>query len=164
MTSAVPRSGCEATSRIAAGHEQHGHDVARVRDAARALGEQLRPVQDEGELGELRRLELQRPGAEPAPRPVHGHADARQLHGQQADEREREQRLRELDHRVEVAAGHDVHADEADRAVCDVLDEEGGAVALALQQRPRRRRAVDHDRPEREQAQRRGEQEVVLQG
>ena len=50
-----------------------------------------------------------------------------------------------------------------DRAEDHELDEVGAAVALALQQRARRGRAVDHHRPERQQAERRGQQDALLE-
>ena len=67
-----------------------------------------------------------------------------------------------LDFRDPVAREH-AHQDQPDRPVDHVLDEIAAAVALAPQQRRRRGGAVDHHRAEREQAQRGGEQDAVLQ-
>src|SRR6478735_6059853 len=54
--------------------------------------------------------------------------------------------------------------DQAQAPVREVADEEAGAIALALQERARRRRAVDHHCSEREEAERGGQEQVVLQG
>ena len=165
MTSAVPRSGWEATSSsIVPGHQQQRHGVARRADAPRLLGEELRPVEDERELGQLGGLELQRPGAQPAPRAVDRDAEAGELDRHQAGEREGQQRPGQRHHRVQAAAGDHVQSHEADAAVGHVAHEVGRAVAVALQQRARARGAVDHHRAQGEQAQRRREQDAVLEG
>ncbi len=54
-------------------------------------------------------------------------------------------------------------SDQPDAAVDEELDEVAAAVAVPLQQRRRRGGAVDHHRAEREQAQRRGQQDAVLE-
>ena len=165
MTSAVPRSGCAATSRTARGPDPH-HGPGR---GAQAEGE-LRPrrdhrrrVQDERELHELRGLELQRPGAEPAARAVDLHAEAGDQHEQQQDERDQQQVRRVAPHRGEALARDQLHQHEPDGAVDEVLDQVGGAVAVALQQRARARGRVDHHRAAREQAEGCGEQQPVLE-
>ena len=66
-------------------------------------------------------------------------------------------------HVLEPVAREQVHRDQADRAVGEVLDEVRRAVALALEQRPRRGGRVDHDRAAREQAEGGGEQQSVLE-
>ena len=94
ITSAVPRSGCDAISRHAA------PTISRERHQLLGLADDLRPLRDaaprrvehERELHQLRRLELQRPGAEPALRAVDRHADARELHQHEQAERNRQQR------------------------------------------------------------------------
>ena len=89
ITIAVPRSGCVATSRIAAPTTTSSglSQVAQVVHALRALGQQRRGVQHERELHQLRGLELQRPGADPAPRAVDADADVRDVHGEHEHER-----------------------------------------------------------------------------
>ena len=77
-------------------------------------------------------------------------------------ERQPEQRRRQARQELEAAAREELQHDEPDDRERDVLDEVHRAAALALEQRPRRRRAVDHDRARGQQAERRGQQEVVL--
>src|SRR3954469_20715151 len=170
-TSAVPRSGCEATSRIAM--------PATTSSGITSCGERMRPGRCASSFAAWRTSaslaisdgwncsgpapSLRRPAPEPPPRAVHAHANPRDLHREQAEERERQERRGRPDDAVEVAPRDDVHADQPERAVDDVLDEEAGPVALPLQERARRRRAVDHHRPEGEEAERGGEEEVVLQ-
>ena len=90
--------------------------------AARALGEEARGVEDERELGDLARLELQRAGAEPALGAVDLDAEAGELDEHEQAERDREQRAGRAQ-RPAAAAG-------ARRA--DISDEPGGAVHEVL--------------------------------
>ena len=59
------------------------------------------------------------------------------LHQDQHHERGEQQQLRVAPDEVEVQPRDDLHPDQADRAVGEVLDQVHRAVALALQQRPR---------------------------
>ena len=122
-----------------------------------------RRVQDERELHQLGGLELQRAGAEPAAGAVDLHAEAGDEHEQQQDEADHQQERRVAADALEPLAGDDVHRHQADGAVDQVLDEVGGAVAVALQERARARRRVDHHRPAGEQAEGRGQQQPVLE-
>ena len=165
MTSAVPRSGCAAISSTAAAPTPRIGPAA-VRRLWASLGRAAmhrRGVQDERELHQLGGLELQRAGADPAARAVDLDAEAGDQHEQQQDERDQQQVRREAADVLEPLAGDDLHRHEPDRAVDEVLDEVGGAVAVALQQRARARRRVDHHRAAREQTQGCGEQQPVLE-
>ena len=165
MTSAVPRSGCAAISSTAGGahaHDRAGRGAEVVGDL-RPRGDDRRRVQDERQLHQLGGLELERAGPDPAPRAVDLHPDARDQHEQQEHERDQQQVRRVAADVLEALAGDDLHGDQPDRAVREVLDEVGGAVAVALQQRAGARRRVDHHRAAREQAERGGEQQPVLE-
>jgi hypothetical protein len=146
----------------AADQQERGH-LAGVAQRPAALGQDPRRVEDEGELGQLGGLELHRARAQPAPRAVHRHADPRQLHGDEERERDGQQRPGAAQEPVEAAARDHVHEHDADRAVDHVLDEEAAAVARALEQRPGRGGAVDHDGAEGQQAQCRRQEDVVLE-
>ena len=126
-------------------------------------GQQRRRVQHERQLHDLAGLELQRAGAEPAARAVDLHADARDLHRHEQpegdDEHDRPEALRQL----EAAPRHDLHEDQSERPVHEVLHEVGRAVPRALEQRPRRGRAVDHHRAAGHEAQRRRQEDLVLE-
>ena len=63
---------------------------------------------------------------------------------------------------LEVHAGEELQHHQPDRRVDDIPDEVHRAVALAFEQCARRRGAVDHDRARGQQAQRRRQQQVVL--
>ena len=79
MTSAVPMSGCLSSSAQAT-PTTISSGLARppsVLVALRPRGQQLGRVEDQRDLQQLRGLELERAGAEPARRAVHRHADAR---------------------------------------------------------------------------------------
>ena len=64
---------------------------------------------------------------------------------------------------LEPIAREQLHHDEPDRAVHQVLDEVGRAVALALEQRARGRRRVHHHRAAGQEAERRREEHPVLE-
>ncbi len=139
-------------------HEQPGfHHEPRLRR------QELDRVEDHRELHQLGGLELERAEAEPALRAVDLHPE-RGLDQDQQDERSAEQGVRVPEHQRQAVPGQHVHHDEADAAVHHVLDEERGAVALALQEDPRARGGVDHHRAGRQQAEDRGQQDVVLEG
>jgi hypothetical protein len=165
ITSAVPRSGWLAMSRTAAPDDVHhrAQDPLERAHHRRLVGQQPHRVEHQGDLHELRRLELQRAGADPARGAVDLHAEPRDLDEHQQREGDEQQRRREVADAGQVHPRHDEHDREAERAVDDVLDQVGGAVALALQDRARRGGAVDHDRARSQQAQGGGEQDPVLQ-
>jgi hypothetical protein len=143
--------------------EHQRPDLRRRAQPPGPLGQDAHRVEDERELRDLRRLELERPRAEPAARAVDGHAQPRDLHGQQAGEGHDQHRARGAQRDVQAPARDDIHEHDPDGAVGDVAHEERAAVPAPLEQRPRRRRAVDHDRAERQQAQRRGQDDVGLE-
>ena len=81
-TSVVPRSG-SITIRpqaISAGHATGLATSHQLRARLARDGELLGGVQDQRQLGDLRRLELDRPGAEPASGALHLHAEMRNQH------------------------------------------------------------------------------------
>ena len=165
MTSAVPRSGCAAISSTAAAPTPIIGPAA-VRRLWASLG---RAAMIDAECRTSASFissagwNCSGPGADPAPRAVDLDAEAGDQHEQQQDERDQQQVRRVAADRLEPLARDHLHHHEPDRAVGEVLDEVGGAVAVALEQRARARCRVDHHRAAREQAQGRGEQQPVLE-
>ena len=149
--------------RRARDQQERADDPLERLQALRLPREQPRCVEDERELHDLAGLELQRAGPQPPLRAVDLHAQTRELHCDQQhegdDEQDRGEALREL----QAAVRHDLHQDEAQGPVHEVLHEVGRAVAAALEQRPGRRGAVDHHRAAGHEAERRGEQDLVLE-
>ena len=115
-------------------------------------GEQRGGIQQQRELQQLRGLKLQRPGAEPAARPVDAHAEMGDVHGEHEHERDRQQRADHALHPGQPIAREHAHQHQADRPVDEELDQVGAAGAAALEQGRGRGGAVDHHRPERQQA------------
>ena len=160
-------------AQVRLGHHQqaaHPHDceVRNERaDIARHLRpgrEQVRAVEDQRELRELGGLNLKRPGADPALRPIRRAADARQHHREQEAERDDQQQARERSHHLGAAHRHQPHDHESDRADGQRSLEVVGAVPALAQQLGRGARAEHHHDTERKQAKGRGEQEAVLDG
>ena len=165
MTSAVPRSGCEAISTIAApATSSSGRMTAAHRPQPRRASSRARPAACRTSASFMSSDGWNCSGPAPIQRcaPLISTPMPGILTATSSDERDRQQRRRQARQQLEAAAREELQHDEPDRAVGDVLDEVHRAVALALEQRPRRRRAVDHDRAGRQQAERRGEQDVVL--
>ena len=85
-------------------------------------------------------------------------------HEQQQHEGDDEQQRRDLPDLVEaVRASRTCITARPTAPYIDVLDEVRRPVALALEQRPRRRGRVDHHRPAGQQAERGGQQQSVLE-
>jgi hypothetical protein len=120
-------------------------------------------VQHERELHDLARLELQRAHAEPAARAVDLDADARDLHEHEHHERGDQQRAGVAAHEVELDARDDLHRDQPDGPIADVLDQVRGPVPLALEHRAGRGGRVDHDGAAGQQAEGGGQQQSVLE-
>ena len=130
--------------RRGARQDHRARDPAQVAAQLRLGREHGGRVQHERQLHDLGRLELQRAGAQPAPRPVDLDADPGQQHQQEQHEGDEQQQRRRAADVLEPVAREQLHQGEAERPVDEVLDEVGRAVALALEQRPGGRRGVDH--------------------
>ena len=120
-------------------------------------------VEHERKLHQLRGLELQRPGSEPAASAVDADPDMRDVHGEHEHEGDEQQRRGDALHLRDAVAREQVHEDQAEAPVDQELDEIAAAVAMALEQSGRRGCAVDHHRPEGEQAQRCRQQQAMLE-
>ena len=106
-TMAVPMSGCLSSSAQAKPTTIRSglHMPPSVLHRRRPRGQQLRRVEHERDLEQLRGLELERAGAEPARGAVHGHADAGQHHGERERERDQQEDRREGLHERRARAG-----------------------------------------------------------
>ena len=144
-------------------HGDRRDRLAKVAHAFGVVGEVACHVQHQRELHHLGGLELDRPGGEPASRPEHPHAEAGDHHHQQQAERAKQHQAHEAAvQQRQPAPLEQVHRCEAGGAEHEVAHEFGGPVSPPLQHPDRRGRAVDHDRAERQQAQRRGHQDPML--
>ena len=121
-------------------------------------------MQHERELHQLRRLELQRAGAEPAARAVDGRrrspGSSTSTSSTKAPSSSAGVKRRTCSRPWRASS---CITTSPQRAVHEVLDEVGGAVAVALEQRARRGRRVDHHRAAGEQAERGREEQSVLE-
>ena len=99
-TMAEPRSGSFMTERGAEREHQHhrAHDAPPVVDLAGAPAHEVGGVQQEGELGDLARLEAEHAHAEPTPRSRHVDPDAGDQHDDEQDHADDEQRADQARH------------------------------------------------------------------
>ena len=157
--------GLEADQR---GHPGRHHDQrphADQRPGARRLGgDQQCRVEDEAELGELGRLDLERTGSDPPLGAVHLDAEPRHQHQEQAAKCHDQQNRREPLGRLHPVLGEVGHRGEADHRRDQVALEVLGAVAAAVQRRRARTGAVDHHRAEGHQAEHGGPEHRLLRG
>jgi hypothetical protein len=102
--------------------------------------------------------------ADPALGAVDLHPDAGEERREAEPERDEEKQRRELPDGPEAVLGEQPHREQPDTAIDEVLDEVGGPVALALEQRPGRGRAVDHHRTAGQKAEHRRQEHPVLEG
>src|SRR4051794_30222366 len=98
--------------RAAADAEDRAGDGSQAAGDLRPRGQHRGGVQDERELHDLARLELQRAGADPAAGAVDADAEAGHQHEQQQRERGEQQHGSEAPDRVERDARDDVHPDQ----------------------------------------------------
>ena len=161
---AVPRSGSLAiNSDREPDHQEVRAEATEGPDALRFRREQVRAVEDQGDLGQLRGLELHQAAADPALRAVDRRADA----GQQDREEQEEQRKagsggQRLD-RGGPATESNAHHDQADGAEDHGALQVIEAVAAGVEERARRAGAEHHHRAEGEQAEGRRQQQRVLE-
>ena len=138
----VPMSGWSITS--AAEEAEHQPDRPQhrppVADVGRPPGEEVGAVEQQGELGQLRRLEAHRPDAEPPGRPVDVDADAGDQHEQQQAGRDDQRRADVAAKRPVVDAGGDGQAEKPERRPGELTLEEQPRRPVVGQRLDRRRR------------------------
>jgi hypothetical protein len=128
-------------------HEGWAQHHGEIVDPVGVAGDEGGAEDDEGELGRLRRLELEEPEADPALRAVDVHADAGDEHGDEQAERAEHQDRDHAGPAVVVEAGTDDHRHGADDQPHALADEHGERGA-DLFDGPHRRRREDHHRAE----------------
>ena len=137
--------------------------VPLCRDPVAARAEPEREIEDQRELGELRRLETHRPHAEPARGAVHVRADARDEDRTEQHDRDDQQRQRKHAVAVIVDAARGEHADQTDRGPERLPPEEVARIVERVE-RLDPARAVDHRDPDEREGQDDDDQDEVIRG
>ena len=154
---------------VGLGEDQHAEEAEQEADRPPQLAQRARrrPAREvggrphrQGELRQLRRLERRGPDLDPPARAVDARADRE--HCEAAGERRQYERGREQSQAavVETRGGH--HQEDAEQRIAALLLQVGHRVGLR-ERGGRRRRAVHHHEPERDQAERDEHEHVRLE-